>query len=171
MNIANKFNDYFINIGPNLEKQIPKLNTNYQLPGNYPHSFFLQPTCNKEIQSTIKTLNKAAPGWDGLTHSIFMLISDYLESPLQHIINLSFIESLVPLEIKIAKIMPLFKTEDPHLFNNYRPISILPIISKIFEKLVHKRLTKYFKHHNILCDHQLGFREKHSTELALHFFK
>ena len=169
LNIANKFNDYFINIGPNLEKQIPKLNTNYQLPGNYPHSFFFQPTCNKEIQSTIKTLNKAAPGWDGLTHSIFMLISDYLEFPLQHIINLSFIDGLVPSEIKIAKIMPLFKNEDPHLFNNYRPISILPIISKIFEKLVHTRLTKYFKQHNILCDHQLGFREKHSTELALHF--
>ena len=56
LNIANKFNDYFINIA----------------------------------------LNKAAPGWDGLTHCIFMLISDYLEFPLQHIINLSFIEGLVP---------------------------------------------------------------------------
>ena len=65
--------------------------------------------------------------------------------------------------------MPLFKAENPHLFNNYRQISILPIISKIFEKLIHKRLNKYLEHHKILYKYQFGFRERHSTELALHF--
>ena len=82
---------------------------------------------------------------DGLTYSIFMSISDFLLGPLQHIINLSFVEGVVPREIKIAKVKPLFKADDPHVFNNYRPISILPIISIFVDKLVHKRLTKYLK--------------------------
>ena len=96
-----------------------------------------------------------------------MSISEFLLRPLEYIINLSFAEGVVPTEIKIAKVKPLFKAEDPHLFTNYRPISILPIVSKVFEKLVHKRLNRYLEYHNILYTNQFGFREKHSTELAL----
>ena len=171
LDIANRFNDFFTNVGPNLAREIPNAISylDYQLPGNYPHSFFLEPTCKNEVKNIIKTLNKAAPGWDDLTHSVFLLISGNLEEPIQYIINLSFVQGVVPAEIKIGKVLPLYKAGDPHVFNNYRPISILPIISKIFEKLVHKRLVKYLKHYNILYDYQFGFREKHSTELALHF--
>ena len=170
LDIANKFNDYFINIGPNLAKKIPQsaINIYDHLPGNYPQSFFLQPTCNEEIRSTVKSLNRAAPGWDELTHSTFLSISEFLEEPVKHIINLSFAEGVVPVELKIAKVMPLFKADDAHSFSNYRPISILPIISKIFEKLVSFRLIKYLTHYKILYNYQFGFREKHSTELALH---
>ena len=104
-----------------------------------------------------------------------MSISEFLEEPLKHIINLSFAEGVVPVEIKTAKVdqnqnksKPLFKTTDAHSFSHYRPISILPIISKIFEKLVFIRLIKYLKHHKIMYNYQFGFRELNSTELALH---
>ena len=69
--------------------------------------------------------------------------------------------------MKKAKVLPLYKSGDPHEFSNYRPISILSIISKIFEKLIYSRLTKFLNKHDILYKYQFGFRESHSTELAL----
>ena len=165
--IANKFNDFFVKIGSNLASVIPKPVQNTTLSGNYPHSFFLEPTTHKEIELTIARLNVAAPGWDEISHSLLLSISKYLIEPLVHIINLSFLEGIVPFEVKKAKVLPLYKSGDPHEFSNYRPISILSIISKIFEKLIYSRLTKFLNKHDILYKYQFGFRESHSTELAL----
>ena len=86
---------------------------------------------------------------------------------ISHIINLSFSTGLVPQELKEAKVIPMHKGESPYLFNNYRPISILPILSKIFEKLFHKRLYHFLTVNKIIFDKQFGFRPKHSTETAL----
>ena len=115
----------------------------------------------------ISRLNDAVPGWDELSHHIFLSISKYLIEPLRYIINLSFSEGVVPIEMKIARVVPLLKAQDPHQFSNYRPISILPIISKILERLVHTRLSKFLTKYDILYKYQFGFREQHSTDLAL----
>jgi hypothetical protein len=87
--------------------------------------------------------------------------------PLTHVLNLSITQGVVPNELKIAKIIPLFKHGDSKLMKNYRPISVLPVFSKILEKLVYKRTIEFIKKHNILYAYQFGFREKHSTALAL----
>ena len=69
--------------------------------------------------------------------------------------------------MKIARVVPLFKTGDRSLFTNYRPVSILPSFSKFLEKVVYSRLYNYLCKLEILCDNQFGFRKNHSTSLAL----
>ena len=70
---------------------------------------------------------------------------------------------LVPKNIKIAKVIPIFKSGNKHIFDNYRPISLLPAFSKLLEKVVATNLLKYLISFDILYKHQYGFRPKHST--------
>ena len=71
-----------------------------------------------------------------------------------------------PDKLKIAKVIPIFKKGDPSLFENYRPISLLPAISKVLEKKIALQLSSYFEKNKLLFDNQYGFRPKHSTEHA-----
>ena len=68
-----------------------------------------------------------------------------------------------PNKLKIAKVIPLYKSGNRNCTSNYRPISILPTISKIFEKLLHKRIYNFLEHSNLIYDYQFGFRQGHST--------
>ena len=68
--------------------------------------------------------------------------------------------------LKIAKIIPIFKKGDRTVFNNYRPISLLPIMSKVVEKVIADQMNEFFVKHKLLFDHQYGFRSGHSTEHA-----
>ena len=70
---------------------------------------------------------------------------------------------IFPDELKIARVIPLYKSGDKSDITNYRPISLLPVLSKIFEKLIHSRLTKFFDDNNVIYNKQFGFRKKHST--------
>ena len=87
--------------------------------------------------------------------------------PLLHILNLSLSEGVFPDELKVAKCIPLYKSGNKLLINNYRPVSILPIFSKIFERVMYKRLLSFINRNNLLYKYQFGFREKHSTNMAL----
>ena len=92
--ISNKFNNYFINIGPTLASQIPDTGTNYKkfLPNNNNNSIFLSPVNHDEIKKNILNLNNSAPGWDEITAKMLKLVGDKLSLPLTHLINLSFQE-------------------------------------------------------------------------------
>ena len=72
-----------------------------------------------------------------------------------------------PSAFKVAKVTPVFKKDDPHIFSNYRPISLLPCFSKILERLIYNRLDNFLTRFNILHKNQYGFRKHHSTDLAL----
>ena len=67
---------------------------------------------------------------------------------------------IFPDELKIAKVIPLFKKDDPKLLKNYRPISLLPIISKVIEKIIFTQLSTYFNENKLIFDNQYGFRPK-----------
>ena len=84
-----------------------------------------------------------------------------------HIINLSITHGIVPDEMKIARVIPLFKADDRDVFTNYRPVSILPSFSKFIERIIYNRFLEYFNKYSILSDKQYGFRKNHSTSLAL----
>ena len=90
-----------------------------------------------------------------------------ISSPLTHIFNLSITSGTIAMELKIARVVPLFKAGDKSIFSNYRPISVLPSFSKILEKLVYNRLIDYLSKYKILSDNQFGIRKDHSTEYAL----
>ena len=101
------------------------------------------------------------------SHSIIKQSIQIIAEPLAHIINLSITRGIVPDQMKIARVVPLFKAGDRSLFTNYRPVSILPSFSKFLEKVVYSRLYNYLCKLEILCDNQFGFRKNHSTSLAL----
>ena len=82
------------------------------------------------------------------------------------IINQMLHSGIFPDALKVSKVIPLYKKDDKQLFSNYRPISLLPSISKIFEKVILLQLTEYLDKNNILHQNQYGFRKNHSTELA-----
>ena len=81
-----------------------------------------------------------------------------ISEPLTHIINLSIYHGTVPDEMKIARVIPVFKSDDQSLFTNYRQVSVLPSFSKFLERIIYNRLVYYLQSFNILCDHQYGFR-------------
>ena len=112
-------------------------------------------------------MNFSAPGHDELSAKVIKPVIDSLSSPLTYIINLSFNEGIFPSELKIAHIIPLYKNDDPMQFNNYRPVSLLPFFSKLFERLMYNRLIDFIIKHELLYDYQFGFRKNHSTFLAL----
>ena len=87
-----------------------------------------------EVRTIISAITNSAPGNDELPASILKQCMDSYLEPLTHLIYLSLSLGIVPDELKIARIIPIFKGEDEQLVQNYRPISVLPFFSKIFEK-------------------------------------
>ena len=126
----------------------------------------MRPTDALEIIIITNTLNKKrSSGFDNISTIILCSTIDEIATYLAHIINQSFNTEIVPgnLNLKTAKVIPIFKSGDNTVLNNYRPISILPAISKVLEKLVCNRLVGFLEENDILYKHQYGFRSKHST--------
>ena len=109
---------------------------------------------------------KNSCGCDGLSTTIFKYIKDIIIKPLTLIINPILDTGVFTANLKIAHIIPIFKKDDRTVFNNYRPISLLPIISKVVEKVISDQLNELFVKHKLLFDHQYGLRSGHSTERA-----
>ena len=167
--ICNMFNDFFTNIGINLAKNIPNAihDPSYYLRGSFVDSMYLSPVTENEVSSLIKNLKNSAAGWDDLAPKQMKIVSQYISRPLTYLCNLSMTKGVFPRELKVANVIPLFKAGNNMSVNNYRPVSILPVFSKIFEKLMFNRLSEYLKWKNVLCVNQFGFREKHSSYMAL----
>ena len=87
--------------------------------------------------------------------------------PIKHISSLSFKQEIFPENLKIARVSPIFKKNKKFLFNNYRPISLLPCFSKLLDKIMYNRLDKYLSDNNYLYEKQFGFQAAHSTEHAV----
>jgi hypothetical protein len=169
--IANKFNEFFIGIGPKMRKNMKNINdVSYQnyLSRNILTSFSFSLVDDDIMMKTIKKINtKSSTGHDGISTKLLKFLYPVLYKPLIIIINQSLLTGIFPEKLKTAKVIPLFKSGDKAQMNNYRPISLLPAISKLIEKVVYDQLYKYFTENNLFYDSQYGFREAHSTELAV----
>ena len=111
--------------------------------------------------------NKTSSGHDGISNKLLKLIQDKVSKPLTLIINQMLTTGIFPDAFKKSKIVPIFKKGDSSLLTNYIPISILPTISKIFERVIYNQLYEYFNTNNLLAElEQYGFRTNHSTEYA-----
>lgn len=106
-------------------------------------------------------------GQDGMCNSLIKLVIKEISDPLTHIFNSSFETGIFPDQMKIAKVIPIHKGGDKTLMGNYRPISILPTVSKLLERIVSNRLRTFIEKRKLLYDNQFGFRNRHSTELAI----
>uniref|UniRef100_A0A3B5QAJ9 Reverse transcriptase domain-containing protein n=1 Tax=Xiphophorus maculatus TaxID=8083 RepID=A0A3B5QAJ9_XIPMA len=171
--IVNGFNEYFVNVGPTLAEQINKSNpldvdsSEICIKQNT-SSMYLKPVDKIEIKEIVNQCNnKKSMDWKDINMSLIKQIIDDVADPLTYICNLSFISGTFPNAMKIAKVIPLFKSGDKNIISNYRPVSLLCQFSKILEKVFSKRLDNFIEKQNILTDCQYGFREKRSTSMAL----
>ena len=167
--IANEFNKYFTSVAKGLSDKLPLSNTD-PLIGitNLEDSFMIFPTSPNEISALIHGFKDGkSPGYDGITNTVLKHISDAIAFPLSHIINRSFLSGVFPSEFKLAKVIPIFKSGDNQVFSNYRPVSLLSSISKIFERLMYNRLINFLDKNSVLSTFQHGFRKNHSTDTAI----
>lgn len=172
----NVCNEHFATVGQNLAVNIlsklsetqsslaSKLRLNSATSAN---SFFFHPTDANEIGKIISSLKSdSAPGPDSARPLFIKEIRDVILEPLTYIFNLSLVSGCFPDRWKLAQVTPIYKNgrkDDP---NNYRPISLLSVFSKILEKIVNSRLTAFLDKHKVLSDNQFGFRKGKSTEDA-----
>ena len=154
--IAENFNFFFTNIGPNIAKRIPK---GRKSPMTY---------LNDEIVKIIKSFsNNKSAGPNSLPTPILKNCADVLSFPISYLVNLSFTTGEFPNLCNIAKVIPLFKKGDPLDCSNYRPISLLSSFSKIFEKFVYKRVCSFLEKNNLIFKRQFGFRSGCSSNHAI----
>ena len=169
--IADQFNIFFSNIGSTLSDSIEIADSTLDFTDylNNPteHHFNFNTITESETLSIINKLkNKNSSGKDEISNKLLKSIKDEIAKPLTIIINQSLKTGVFPDALKIAKVKPLYKKGDNFCLNNYRPISLLPTISKIFERVMFTQLYSYLNANNLLSEQQYGFRSQHSTELA-----
>jgi len=133
-----------------------------------PSTMFLKPVEEKEIIDTVNECqNKTSTDYHEIDMKIVKKVIHGTPKSLTHIFNLSLQTGQFPNKMKIAKVIPLYKTGDKHHFTNYRPVSLLPQLSKILEKVFNSRLDNFIEKHSLLSDNQYGFRSNRSTSQAL----
>ena len=130
-------------------------------------SIYLEPVTENEIITLIKALKDTATGFDNMNSTSLKISSETLIKPLTHICNLSLTQGIFTSQLKIANVIPLYKSDDPMLFNNYRHVSVLCVLSKVFENIMYNRVSAFLEIFKILHENQYGFRKKSSTQLAL----
>ena len=126
-----------------------------------PQSMFLRPVNDDEILKIIATLkNKKSVGKDGVDVRVLKKAAQIVSPYLKTAFNKCISEGVFPQSMKIAKVVPIFKAGEKNLPSNYRPISILGNLSKVFEKVIHERLMNYLEKFSLLSENQYGFRKK-----------
>ena len=168
--IANKFNKYFTNIAEKILKT-RKYNGNKaydQYLENHNKRFKITPTNSTEVMEIIKQLNpKTGTGPNSIPSFILRKISFIIATPISNLCNRSLEIGQYPDILKMARVVPVHKKESKLNIENYRPISLLSNINKIFEKTMCLRIRNHFERNNLLYSFQFGFRQNHSTNHAV----
>lgn len=166
-------NSFFSSIGQKIQDTIkPNLAVSAgllkNLKINTQRSMFMFPVTEKEIENVSKSLkDKNSMDIYGLSVSLLKNIIPQIKTPLTRIINDCFEQGLFPDKLKVATVKPIFKKGDPEKCDNYRPISILPAVSKIFEAILRNRLVDFLEGNGFLHPSQHGFRKRRSTVSAM----
>ena len=157
-------------LGPNLARKILASEKSHSsfLPPKLVNSIFLEVASEEEIIEICGTCRSgSAVGHDSISMNVIKDSTDKIIFPITGIINLSITSGIVPNQLKIARVIPLFKSGEQDIFTNYRPVSVLPAFSKILERVMYNRLLRFLNAFKILSDNQYGFRKHHSTAYAL----
>ena len=169
--MANVFNQYFVNVAAQLKGPIEKSDfkhitefVNSNVPNNTSVSI---PAINSSfVQKFLKSLDVSkATGLDCVGPKILKIAPDILCPSISYLVNKSLTSGIF-LSLGRKQTCPIFKTGSKDDVNNYRPISILPTLSKIIEKWIQKHLMSFLNSHKLLHEKQSGFREGHFTESA-----
>ena len=167
--MANTFNEFFTEIGPQLDKEIPQSKRpggcKIYLNSRIPNSFLISITDPQEISDIINNFDDSkSTGPCSVPIKLLKLARNELSIPFSDICSTSFTEGIFP---EIIKVIPSHKKGSTNDVNNYRPISLLSVFSKILEKLMVVRLTTYLELYEIIYPNQFGFRQGYSTSHSL----
>ena len=178
--VAEKFNHYYTTVAIKLVEKLPKridkfgkrfVEKFYRLKGVKPNDYSFSVVSENKI---LKYLNnhsaKKATGLEGIPARFVRDSASIIVCPLSHVINLSLIQGIVLDGLKYAGVVPLFKKNDKTEIGNYRPVSILSIISKVFERVVYDQIQTYLDERKLLYNFQSGFRPRFSTDTCLIHF-
>ncbi len=169
VDISNSFNSFFAQVGYTIRDSVQNIEkkTETYIPDYNPEKpcFELERINQTWIIDVVKNFdNKSSPDLDGLSLNFIKQIIYYITVPLTHVFNLSFSTGIFPEKLKESRIVPIYKTGDPSLCDNYRPISLVNTLSKILEKIVATKLTNHLQINKLLYEHQYGFQRGLSTE-------
>ena len=175
--VANKFNNFFTTIASTLVNQLPQGLGKYGLThikqyycsfNITPNGFHLFQVTEDSVLKHLSKLNSSkATGLDQLSPKFLKDGAELISSPLAHIVNLSLSSGIIPNDLKYARVTPIHKKNSKVEPGNYRPVSILSTISKLFERIVYDQLDAYLREHKLLYEYQSGFRAAYSTETCL----
>ena len=171
--VANTFNIFFRNAPLEVISKISKPVEIKRPKAEYiPSSLFLSGINRCELTSIVKNKikNKKSSGFDEISGCLIRQVIEPLSEVLTYIVNLSFEQGQFPEILKIIKVVPIFKKGDERLPENYRPVALIPIFSKIFEYCFFSRLEPFLKMNNVLTKYQFGFRQNSSTMTAVQNF-
>jgi hypothetical protein len=166
--ILEYFNKYFCEIGEKLASSIPHTNNEYNTEheNNSSNCYFYK-TNKTEVLNVISELNSdASSGHDGISCKLYKYCKNELCQPIAQLVNLCLKEGIFPDILKIGKVTAIHKSGDKTNPLNYRPITVLPILSKILEKIILSRLNSYLTSINFISPAQYGFCTASSTEAA-----
>ena len=165
--VAEEFNNFFVSIGPQLASTISSSTTHMSYMNSVANSIFLPDITTVEVRNVILLMKNSSAGWDEIPAYVTKRCIDVYIEPLTHIIDKSFKEGIFPSELKLAKVVPIFKSGDSSKITNYRPISVLSFFSKVFEKVMYNHISNFIESVNVLYKYQFGFRQRHSTQQAI----
>eukprot|EP00794_Sanderia_malayensis_P008222 gene8222-9102_t len=171
--ISDAFCSFFTSIVTTLkEKAFPLCNFSWKIPSEMSkktdQNFIFKVVSRREVEQQLKSVKRnKATGLDDLPPGLIKDSAELISAPLAHLINLSLKTSIFPTDWKAAKVIPTHKSGVHSNPDNYRPISVLPVISKVIEKIIHRQLITYLDKNNLLTKSQFGFRPKLSTEYAV----
>lgn len=161
--LADTFNKYFVNVAEKCD-----VSSNLGSVPFIDSTIFLDPTSENEVKELVLNLkNSTALDIDGIQVQPIKHVIIFLLPYITHIFNLCLGRAVFPTKMQVARVTVLFKKGDRNNMSNYRPVSILPVLSKALEKLILKRLTNFERKFQLLHDSQYGFRKGFSTEYAL----
>ena len=167
--IASRFNNLFIDIGPELAKGDPEPERSFE--SYIPESNTIMPTLTisvNELKNWLFSIKaNTCHGQDEITSNVIRSCFGKLCEPLQYLLTLSFKKSISPDDLKITKVTPLVKAGDNAELSNYRPISALSFFPKILEHVMYIRIYKYWLNSSTLYKKQFGFQEGHPTYHAI----
>ena len=170
--ICNRFAKYFASVGENFAAKIPapiKLAPDdLKLLQTSQASLFLNPTDVKEIVTLISQLpNKSSSGHDNISNILLKKLIHQIAPVLVEVFNKSMTMGEFPTVMKLAEVVPLYKSKENFLETNYRPISLLTTMSKILEKIMYQRIYSFLQNTGQVYENQYGFRANHSCEHAI----
>ena len=176
--VAQTFAKFYSNLAESLLKNLPNSPNKFDINSVHQYyknielkdNFNLNLTTEKKVLEVLQFIDiSKAAGIDKISGRFLKDGANILAKPIAKICNISISSGLFPSDCKIAKLKPLYKKGSKTNPENFRPISLLPLISRVIERIVYNQVDNFLLQNNILYNYQWGFRKNHSTDLCLSF--